>query len=731
MGSTNRPTRVRTPTVLQMEAVECGAAALAIILGYYRRIVPLQELRVECGVSRDGSQALSIVTAARRYGLTARGMRLDVAGLSALRCPFIVFWNFNHFIVVEGFRDDGVYINDPATGPRTISAADFDEGYTGVALALEPGPEFVPGGRRPSIVRALVSRLRGSIGAVWYCVAVGFLLVIPGLLIPALTQVFVDRVLVQRLDDWVRPLVLGLVATAVLRGALTRMQLTYLRQLRTKLAVVMSSQYLWHILRLPMHFYAQRYAGEIGSRLVLNDKVADVLSGRLATTAIDATMMLFYAVVMAVYDPVLTSVGVLFASFNFAALRWVARRREDANVRLLQESGKVTGLSIAGLQSMETLKASAIEGDFFARWSGYYAQATLAQQELAATTLNLGLLPTLLSALASMLVLVLGGLRVLDGVFTLGMLVAFQSLMQSFLAPVSNLVGLGATIQELRGDLTRLDDVLMAAPVDSHVPMVPDDREGPAHARLEGHVALEGLVFGFARGKPPLIDGLSLSLKPGEWLAIVGASGSGKSTVARLLCGLYDPWAGEIRFDGRARADLPPHVLTSSVAMVDQDLALFEGTVRENLTLWDRTVPDQSVVRACTDALIHDAVLGMPGGYDADLLEGGANLSGGQRQRLELARALISNPSILILDEATSALDAETERRVLVNLKRRGCSCVLVAHRLSAVRDCDQIVVLRQGKVVQHGVHEELSRQDGEYARLMSLEDQWSTHVEG
>ncbi|MBD6616460.1 NHLP family bacteriocin export ABC transporter peptidase/permease/ATPase subunit [Komarekiella sp. 'clone 1'] len=717
--------RRRTPTVLQMEAVECGAAALGIVLGYYDRIVPLAELRQACGVSRDGSKASNIINAARRYGLQAKGFKVDLDGLHKLECPYIVFWNFNHFLVVEGFAKDKVYLNDPATGPRTISPAEFDQSFTGVVLVVEPSAEFQPGGRKPSLTVALWDRLQSSLGALVYCVIAGLLLVIPGLAIPAFSQAFVDNVLIEGRNDWLRPLILGMILVAILNGFLTLLQLQFLRRMKIKLAVGMSSRFLWHILRLPVSFYDQRFAGEISSRVRLNDSLANLLSGRLATTVISAVTVVFYAAVMLQYDVVLTLIGIGFVVVNVSVWRWVSRQRVDANLRLMQEQGKVSGVAISGLQSMETLKASGLESEFFSRWAGYYAKAINARQEMDTTNQTLGVLPSFLTSITSMLLLAVGGLRVMDGALSIGMLIAFQALMQRFLEPVNNLVGLAGELQEMEGNLSRLDDVLRNAidpAVERERSMPPTHTLPAANVRLQGYVELRNITFGYNRSAPPLIENLNLSLKPGQRVALVGGSGSGKSTVAKLVCGLYEPWAGEILFDGQPRADIPRPIITNSVALVEQDISLFAGSVRDNLTLWDSTVPFSNLVRACKDAAIQDVVLSMPGGYNADLAEGATNMSGGQRQRLEIARTLVNNPAILVMDEATSALDAEAEKIIDQKLRERGCTCVIVAHRLSTIRDCDEIIVFERGKVVQRGTHEELQQMEGKYLQLIRSE---------
>jgi NHLM bacteriocin system ABC transporter peptidase/ATP-binding protein len=710
--------RVRTPTLLQMEAVECGAAALGIVLAHFGRYVPLADLRRECGVSRDGVQALHLVKAARRYGLKTRAFQHELEELAGLTLPYIVFWQFNHFLVVEGFRGGWVYVNDPATGPRKVTLRDFNDSFTGIVILLEPGPEFARGGRRPSVARSLRHRLEGSVGTLLFCVLIGFLMVLPGLAIPAFSRVFVDNILIDGMRDWLIPLVLGLALTALLRALLSGIQLKYLRMLKAKLSVSMSSRFMWHLLQLPASFYAQRYAGEVSNRLGLNDRVAGVLSGRLATTVIDLTMILFYAIVMFRYDSVLASIGLAAAAGNLLALHWTTRRRVDANLRLQHAHGKVAGVTIAGLAGIETIKASGLESNFFTRWAGHFAHSVESQQEAALATQRLEVLPSLIASLTSMLILVVGGLRVMNGQFTIGSLVAFQSLMQSFLQPVQNLVGLGKEIQELQGDLNRLDDVLVQ-PAEASVRNAPSDGD---LSRLAGHLELRNVTFGYSRVAAPHVENLSLTVRPGQRVALVGPSGSGKSTVARLIAGLYEPWAGEILFDGKPRAAIPRPVLTSSIAMVDQEILLFAGTVRSNLTLWDPTVTDASVGKACRDASIERDVLSLQGGYDAPLTEGAANLSGGQRQRLEIARSLVNSPAILVLDEATSALDAETERAVDQSLRRRGCTCVLVAHRLSTIRDCDEIVVLDRGRVAERGTHAELLERGGMYASLIQVE---------
>ena len=731
-----RTSRVRTPTLLQMEAVECGAAALGIILGYYDRIVPLAELRQACGVSRDGSSAANVLAAAKNYGLNAKGFKKGLQSLQALQPPYIIFWQFDHFLVVEGFGKDRIYVNDPAIGQRTVSAEEFDQGYTGIVLVMEPGETFEKGGKKKSAVQALQNRLAGSTLALAYCVAAGFLLVLPNLAIPVFSQVFVDNILIKHRLAWV-PYLLGImVFTIILQGVLTLLQLRYLRKLKIKLSVTMSSQFIWHLLRLPISYYAQRYSGEISSRIRINDRVASVLTGQLTTTVISAVMVIFYAALMLRYSWILTIGVVLFAIANVLALQWVSRQRVDANIKVAQNFGKVNGVAIAGLQSVETLKASGLESDFFARWAGYYTKATNAQQELNLVNQKLSLLPSLITSLSTVFLLSVGGWQVIQGNLSIGMLLAFQLLTASFLTPVNNLVRFGSTLQDLEGNLLRLDDVL-DNPTDPTLEPSPEEASAlilPASSRaqpksfsvssfrLQGYIELKDITFGYSRVAPPLIQRFNLSIKPGQRVALVGGSGSGKSTLAKIVAGLYEPWEGEVRFDGTPRAKIPRSVLTDSISVVDQEILLFADTIRANLSLWDSTIPDQTLEKACADADILEVILSIPSGLDALLIEGAANLSGGQRQRLEIARALVNNPSILIMDEATSALDSETEKMIDQNLRRRGCTCLIVAHRLSTIRDCDEIIVLDRGQVVQRGTHETLWQAGGHYTQLIRSE---------
>ncbi|MBW2557691.1 MAG: NHLP family bacteriocin export ABC transporter peptidase/permease/ATPase subunit [Deltaproteobacteria bacterium] len=713
-----RNRRVKTPTVIQMEAVECGAAALAMILGYYGRFVSLEELRVECGVSRDGSKASNILKAARRYGLEAKGYSKELGELSEFPFPMIVFWNFNHFVVLEGIKKGRAYLNDPATGPRVVSKEEFDESFTGVIMVFKPTDDFRKGGEKKSLVRSLRKRFVGGKMALIYVVLAGLFLVIPGLVIPIFTKIFVDYILVERMEGWLQPLLLAMGLAALLRAALTWLQGHYLLRFETKLALSSSSKFFQHVFRLPIEFFAQRFGGEVGNRVLLNDKVAHILSGELTTNVINLVLVLFYAALMIQYDVVLTLLGIVIALLNLAVLKYVSRKRKNLNMRLQQDAGKMMGTAMMGLQMIETLKATGSESDFFSQWSGYQAKVLNAQQQLALFTQTLTLIPPFLTSLNIVAILGVGGLRVMEGHLSMGMLVAFQSLMMSFMQPVNQMVNLGSLLQETHADMDRLDDV-ERNPVDKRFAVKETEPAESMPAKLSGKLELHKLTFGYSRLAPPLIEDFSLALNPGMRVALVGGSGSGKSTIAKLIAGFYDPWDGRITLDGMTIPEIPRDVLYNSLAMVDQDIFMFGGTIKSNLTMWDDTVRESTITRAAQDASIHSDIA-VRGGYSSIVAEGGKNFSGGQRQRLEIARALVNNPTILILDEATSSLDPYTEKIVDDNLRRRGCTCVIIAHRLSTIRDCDEIIVLDRGKVVQRGTHEELLDAAGLYADLIN-----------
>lgn len=712
--------RAKVPTILQMESVECGAACLAMVLAHHGLWVPLEELRVACGVSRDGSKASNILRAARTFGFTAKGFRKEPAQLPDLPVPSIIHWNFNHYVVLEGIRDGWAYINDPASGPRRLSLAELDEAFTGVVLAFSPNEAFRPGGQRPRIWHQIKAHLRHSWGALAMIAGFSMLLVLPGIILPGLSKTFIDAVLVNQRQDWVAPLCLGVALAGIMQGLLTYFQQRQLTWLRTKLALTLATRYLFNLLARPMHFFNQRMAGDLANRAEAVDRVAELLSGSLATNIFNLTAVLFYGLAMAAFDPLLALIAVMLVLGNITVLKLAERRRVDLNRRRAGEAGKLMGATAMLIGGIESIKVGGLEGEVFGKWTGYQARLLATGQALGRLDVTLSVIPTLLTALSSAALLGIGAWRVIDGSLTVGSLVAIQALMVSFTSPINGLVGLAGQLQAIRGDLDRIADVV-------NRPDTPSDPETvrPVAAlpeRFSGRLELRDVSFGYSPCDPPLLEGLSLLAEPGRRVALVGASGSGKSTVGRMVCRLLRPWGGQILIDGVPVDDIPPDLFAQTVAYVDQDVFLFGGTVRDNLTLWDPTVPEAALTQALKDAEIHAEISLRPGHYDSAVLEGGLNFSGGQRQRLEIARALLRDPAILVLDEATAALDPVTEKLIDDNIRRRGCTCLIIAHRLSTIRDCDEIIVLERGRVVQRGNHAALAAEGGAYAALLNAE---------
>lgn len=703
--------------MLQMEALECGAAALSMVLQYHGRRVPLEKLRAACGVSRNGTKASAIVKASAEFGLTAKSWNKEPNELSELPLPFIAFWNFNHYVVVEGFGKQKVYLNDPASGRRIVTDSDFENSFTGVALTFERNAAFQPGGTRERVFDLIRPRMSNTGFVLCYLVLVTVALLVPTLVVPILNKVFVDNVIVGGMAEWLMPLVLALALAGGIQALLAWLQLSSIIRLDTKLAIRMSSRLFWHILHLPTDFFAQRWANEIGARMELNETVSAFLSFELGQAVANFLMMSVCGLVLLEYDKVLAGIVVGMAFLNVPITKWAASVRKTGYQRLQQERSKLMAVAASGLQMIETLKATGGEAHFFSRWAGCQAKAINLDQKIETASQLVDAIPPFLLALTLALVLGIGGFRVIEGFLSMGMLVALYSMAATFNGPLNQLVSLPGKLQESEAQLLRLEDV-MRYPVDREAKR---KQSGPAtHTwRLNGHLELRDISFGYSRLEPPLVSGLSLVVKPGQRVALVGASGSGKSTVAKLIVGLFEPWSGEILFDGKRRDEIPPEVLSNSVGMVDQDIFLFTGSIRENLTLWDPTFPESILLRAGADAQIHDDISARPRGYDFVVDEGGRNFSGGQRQRLEIARALVNNPRILVLDEATAALDPRVEHQVDDSLRRRGCTTVIIAHRLSTVRDCDEIIVLDRGVPVERGTHDELVRANGPYSRLI------------
>lgn len=711
-----RRRRMRTPSILQMEAVECGAASLAMILASHGAWHPLEALRVACGVSRDGSKASNLLKAARSYGMTARGFRKEPEGLADLPWPAILHWNFNHYVVFEGMTETHAHINDPALGPRVITREELSEAFTGVVLTFEPTETFRKTSRPSGLLAAFAGRVSQSRAGLALIALVSLALVLPGVVLPVYAKLFVDGVLMLGQEHWVKPLFIALGLTALIRAALTALRASLILRLKTKLTVTGATAFVWRVLHLPMAFFSQRSPGEIADRIEASGRVAEVISADMANAVLNWGMLLFFALVLIGYDPVLGLMTVGLGLPNLLVLRLVQARLKQDSLRLSVEQGKLGGATVGILYNIETIKASGLETSSFGRWAGIHARMLNTAQSLGGKSMITALAPPLLGGLIEAAILGVGAWRIMGGALTIGDLVAFQLLAASFTAPLVSLVALSPKLAQIRADLNRVDDALRNPPD----PLTaPDAGAAAGPPLLEGAVDIDAITFGYNPLGEPLLDRLSLKARPGERIALVGRSGCGKSTLGRIVCGLVAPWSGAVRIDGEPLPALDPYRRAANIAYVDQDIFLFEGTVRENLTLWNPDIPDDAITRALEDAAMLDDIVARPGELDARVEEGGRNFSGGQRQRLEIARALVADPAVLVLDEATAALDPQTEKRIDDNLRRRGCTAIIIAHRLSTVRDCSEIIVMDQGRIVERGDHATLMARDGHYAELI------------
>ena len=704
---------------MQMETLECGAACLTMVLAYYGKWVPLEQVRVDCGVSRDGSKAKNILNAARSYGFTAKGFRSSTAELrEGAPFPCIIHWNFSHFVVLCGFRGKYACINDPARGSVKIPLEEFESAYTGIALTFTPGEGFEQGGKRAGMLTYARKTLRGAGGAVAFVMLTGMIGYLFTVINPAFSRFFLDRLLTGENRELLLPFI-GLVALVTALQIIAEViRAVFTLRIHGKMAVIGSSTFMWKLMRLPMEFFSQRMAGDIQTRHAANATIASTLVNTISPLALSAVMMVFYLVVMLRYSPLLTLIGVVSIVLNLWISRRISNQRINITRVMMRDNGKLAAATVSGIQMIETIKAGGAENGYFRRWADYQASVNAQATKFAKLNQYLGVVPVFVTALANALVLVLGVWLCMRGRFTLGMVTAFQGFLAAFMSPAMQLITAGQQIQEMRTQMERVEDV-MEYPEDGAFSDTPES-DAEDYVKLTGEVELRNVTFGYSRLDPPLIEDFSLKIRPGGSVALVGASGCGKSTLSKLISGLYKPWSGEILFDGKPISQIDRDVFTGSVAVVDQDIILFDDTVAGNIKMWDDSIEDFEMILACRDAQLHDDIMARPGGYQGRLREGGNDLSGGQRQRLEIARALAQDPHVVILDEATSALDARTEYELTKAVKERGITCVIIAHRLSTIRDADEIIVLDHGKVVERGTHDELYARGGHYAQLIT-----------
>ncbi len=711
----------KVPVIMQMEDLECGAASLAMVMAYYGKWVPLEQVRIDCGVSRDGSSAKNVLRAARNYGFEAKGYRIEPEDFKKdVIFPCIIHWNFNHFVVLNGIKNSYAYINDPARGFVKVPMKEFDESFTGICLMFEPGEDFVKSGERKSTFKFAVKRLKGAGTAVAFVILSYVIASLFGIIDPAFLRFFMDRLLTGENKELLVPFIILLSVFSFLQILVSALKSIYALKIDGKMAVIGSSTFMWKLMHLPMEFFSQREIGDLLLRQETNASIASTIVGTITPIVINSAMIIFYLVVMVRYSLVLTVFGLLMLLINLILGRIISEKRVNVSRIMLRDSGKLASATVAGIKMIETIKASGAERGYFKKWSGY--QASVNAQNVAYTRINttLGLIPEFINELSGYLVLIIGVFLTMQGKFTLGMTMTFQYFLTAFMQPATEIVSSGQVIQEMRTDMERVEDV-MNYPEDSSCfdNILRDEVD---YSKLSGNIEIKNVTFGYSRLSEPLIKDFSLNIKQGDWIALVGASGSGKSTVSKLVSGLYEPFSGEILFDQKKISEIDKSVFTGSLAVVDQDITLFEDSIENNIKMWDRSIENFEMILAARDAQIHDDIMKRPGGYKSKLIEGGKNMSGGQRQRLEIARVLAQDPSIIIMDEATSALDARTEHELVKAVRNRGITCIVIAHRLSTIRDCDEILVLDHGNVVERGTHEQLYAQGGKYKELVSNE---------
>lgn len=707
---------VKVPVVMQMEALECGAAALSMILAHFGRWVPLEQLREDCAVSRDGSSAKNILKAARRYGLISKGYRKSVEYLKQVDFPCVIHWNFMHFVVLCGFKKDKAVINDPQRGNILVTMEQLRKSYTGVCLTFEKGEDFQPGGRQKSMWSFAAKRLKGTKSVFLFVFLTGILTTLLGISFSVFQKFFLDKLLTRENPEWIYPFLIAIGVVTFVYMLVLIIKGIYILKIDGKMAITSNMSFMWHVLRLPMRFFSQRSAGDLIQRQVSNEVISYTLIRELLPLVLNFLMLFFYFVLMLQYSVLLCSIGVISVLISISTVQFISKKRINLSRTLARDRGKLWGATVFGIQMVETIKAGGTEEQYFAQWAGFQAAVNTAKVKYSKVNQYFGAVPLLLQSLTSALVLILGCSLIMNGAFTIGGLLAFQGIMNAFLEPVQLILNAGQNVQDMGTLMERVDDV-MSYPVD---PGLEKEEPIPFIQKLTGELELKNVTFGYSQFSEPVIKDISLKIEKGKRVAFTGKSGCGKSTLAKLISGLYEPWSGEILFDGKPIRDINRKVLTASISVVDQEIVMFEETFKNNIRMWDESISDSDVVSAAKDAQIHEEILQRKEGYLAKVLEAGRNLSGGQRQRLELARALCKRPSVLILDEATSALDAKTEKEVIEAVKKRDMTNIIIAHRLSTIRGCDQIVVLDNGSMVNQGTHEELYQTESIYRELIA-----------
>lgn len=710
----------KVPIILQLEVLECGAACLTMILAYYGKRVPLEQVRIDCGVSRDGSNAKNILAAARKYGLNAKGYRYEPSSLKENGTfPCIIHWDFNHFVVLDGFKKNKAVINDPAKGLTEVSMEEFDESFTGVCIMLSPSDNFVADGKKKSIVNFISKRLKKEKGTIAFVALVSLISSVLGIINPVFSKIFIDQLLPGLNPSWLTPFFIFLITFTFIEVILSAINAIYYLKLSGKLAIKANAEYMWHVLRMPVEFFTQRLSGDITIRKSTNETATSTLINTLVPLIFNVIMIFIYLFLILRYSVVLTLIGVSGLIISVLVNQIISKKQANiANVRLRDEANLYSS-TMSGIEMIETIKASGAENGFFQKWAGYQASVNRLEVQSQSLGLRIGLIPELVSNFVEIGVLGTGLYLIIKGNFTIGLLFAFQGLLTKLEEPLTTLNNTTQDLREMKNNMERIEDVL-EYPIDDN--LKENSEEVESYEKLKGKLELKNVTFGYSRLSPPLIENFNMVVEPGQKVAFVGASGCGKSTLSKLISGLYKPWSGEILFDGKPIDQIDRNVFTGSLAVVDQDITLFEDTIANNIKMWDSSIEDYEMILAARDASLHEDIMQRDNGYQYKMSEGGKDFSGGQRQRLEIARVLSQDPRIIIMDEATSALDAKTEYEVVEAIKDRGITCVVIAHRLSTIRDCDEIVVMEHGKIVERGNNEELMKKHGKYEELITSE---------
>ncbi len=703
----------RVPVVLQMSPVECGAACLAMLLGYFGRKTRIAECRDRLGLGRDGATAQNIARAARSYGFRVRSFSIEPQDLTEFSLPVIAHWNFNHFVVIERCSPDKIGIVDPAFGRRTVAAAEFDAAFTGIVLVLEPGDGFEPATPKPVCSSWIARLLTGPaiLGILVQILVASAPLQFFGLAVPLFTKALVDTVLPHRLHDLLSIAAIGIVLLVAAQAVTAYLRSVLLLRLQARLDSQIMLGFFEHVLSLPFAFFQQRTSGDLLMRLTSNITIREALTNQLLAGVIDGAFVLVYFGVLMAMDMRFAGTACLLALAQIAVLVLTGRRLRQATQEDLVAAAESQTYLIEALSGVASLKASGAEDRALEHWSNLFFRHLHASLRKGNVSSTVGTLLMTLRLFSTLLLLWLAALRVLDGEMSLGMMLAVNALAASFLMPLGSLVANAQQLYLVRAHLDRVSDVLAAEPERRH------PNSAPVH--LRGGIELRHVDFRYHSSGALVLHDLNLVVEPGQKIALVGRTGSGKSTLAKLLLGLHRPSAGEVLYDGMPLDRMDLVAVRRQMGIVLQEPWLFSGSIRQNITFHTPCLPLASVFEAARIAEVHDDVARFPMGYETVLIEGGVALSGGQRQRIAIARALVHKPRILVMDEATSHLDAITESRVERNLGSLHCTRMVIAHRLSTIMDADLIVVLDNGSIVEQGTHAQLMSRDGHYAAMV------------